>query len=229
MTLIIGFGHKARQGKDEAATAIINARGQMYDVRKYSFGQELKREVDEAAEAEAAANGTDVQTALRTFCAKLAGVPYVENPPADPDCKYGKQRHLLQWWGAEFRRAMDPDYWVKKLDARLMADQPAVALITDVRFPNELDYIHAHNGVAIRVERVGFKDPDINPNHISETALDGYRFDADIISPDGTVDQLRRAACLVFDHYALTHGGVRKSVLEGEDHGDISNHEEKEK
>jgi transposase-like protein len=91
---------------------------------------------------------------------RWADVPYVHGAE--------KQRHLLQWWGTEYRRAQDPDYWVKKLVARVQADQPRFALIADVRFPiNELEICD----IRVRMDRPGFEIAD-GQHHISEELLD---------------------------------------------------------
>lgn len=65
-------------------------------------------------------------------------------------------------------------------------------IITDVRFPNELEAIKKYNGVTIRinrglVERTGKMIQ--GPEHISETALDDAEFDY-VIDNNGTIEEL---------------------------------------
>ena len=65
-------------------------------------------------------------------------------------------------------------------------------IITDVRFPNELEAIKKYNGVTIRVnrglvERTGKMIQ--GPEHISETALDDAKFDY-VIENNGTIEEL---------------------------------------
>ena len=65
-------------------------------------------------------------------------------------------------------------------------------IITDMRFPNELEAIKKHNGITIRinrglVERTGKMIQ--GPEHISETALDDAEFDY-VIENDCTIDDL---------------------------------------
>jgi len=63
-------------------------------------------------------------------------------------------------------------------------------IITDMRFPNEMEAIELREGITIRVVR-----PDMNslqamiPAHASETALDNSEFDYEIIN-DGTIEDL---------------------------------------
>jgi hypothetical protein len=48
-------------------------------------------------------------------------------------------RPLLQWWGTEYRRSQDPDYWVRQLEAQAwesIADGNVV-VVDDCRFENE--------------------------------------------------------------------------------------------
>ena len=66
------------------------------------------------------------------------------------------------------------------------------AIITDMRFPNELEAIKKHNGITIRVnrgliERTGKMIQE--PEHISETALDDAKFDY-VIENNGTIEEL---------------------------------------
>ena len=65
-------------------------------------------------------------------------------------------RQLLQWWGTEYRRAQDPNYWVKRTAEHILsirADfltspdsfiyERVVFICDDVRFPNELELFRA--------------------------------------------------------------------------------------
>lgn len=78
--------------------------------------------------------------------------------PTSPDA-----RIILQWWGTEHRRSQDTGYWVKKLFGRLSKGQEYV--ITDVRFKNESDAIHAAGGEVWKIEREDLPD---TPKHVSE-------------------------------------------------------------
>lgn len=209
-SLIFGFGHKAKHGKDTVAKFIQEARGKEYDIRVYSFAKELKDEVNtNALQARgmknlfATKNGgnIDVLEYMQTngnFVELPEWVQYEENPDmSDPLCPLGKQRTLLQWWGTEFRRSIEPDYWVMKLSERLEKDKPEIAFITDVRFPNEVKFVREYGDV-IKVVRQGI--PSVN-THASELALD-YMSDADwnaVIYNDGTLDELRQQSVFVFD------------------------------
>jgi hypothetical protein len=61
-------------------------------------------------------------------------------------------------------------------------------IITDMRFPNEMDAVKARGGITIRVNRDnGTRAIDLNP-HPSETALDNHEFDFVIDNNDSISD-----------------------------------------
>lgn len=99
-------------------------------------------------------------------------------------------RILLQQIGTDlFRNQLHPNTWVNATFADYQNDN---WIITDVRFPNELEAIKKRNGITIRinrglVERTGKMIQE--PEHISETALDNAKFDY-VIENDCTIDDL---------------------------------------
>ena len=97
---------------------------------------------------------------------------------------------MLQQVGTDlFRNQLHPNTWVNATFANYHDNN---WIITDVRFPNELEAIKKHNGITIRinrglVERTGKMIQE--PEHISETALDNAEFDY-VIENDCTIDDL---------------------------------------
>jgi len=208
-SVIIGFGHQARQGKDEAVAAIIAARSGQYDVRRYAFGTELKREVNKSAMNSGGmlklfddglrCEGCGYMQENGNVIALPDWVQYDWNPPMDdPDCPYGKQRTLLQWWGTEYRRNVNENYWLNKVAERIAEEKPEIALITDVRFPNEKAFCEKY-GESIKVVRTGYAS-DV-PKHISELALAHVPDDqwSDVIYNDRGLEELRQLAVFTFD------------------------------
>lgn len=155
--LLIGFGHKARQGKNTAAVAVLNATPLDSHARLYAYADALRAEVKRATSDA----GGVYELTQSMNCPKWV-MP-----------EMGKQRTLLQWWGTDYRRSQDPDYWVKRMEETLERDHPDIAIITDVRFPNEAEAIHRLGGYLVKVERTTKPDV-IVPAHPSEQALDGY-------------------------------------------------------
>ena len=75
-------------------------------------------------------------------------------------------RVILQWWGTDYRRDQDPNYWVKRAEEKMVA--PIV--YSDTRFPNEAKAVVEHNGVIWRIERPPQEDSnDGIKGHSSES------------------------------------------------------------
>ena len=96
-------------------------------------------------------------------------------------------RSLLQYYGTEYRRKQDPDYWTKKLALRL--DNHDWIVVSDVRTPDEMDVIRKAGGEIWFVERPGVGSVGIK-NHYTEVALEGSSFDRTILN-DGSIDELK--------------------------------------
>jgi hypothetical protein len=185
-----------RHGKDTAIAAIVANRADKYDVRRYAFANPLKQEVNEGAEK--AGGMEQFITQLRSTHNLPEWVTYDPNPDmSDPLCPLGKQRTLLQWWGTEYRRASDSYYWVKKLYRTIQQEKPQIALIADMRFKNEFNWVVSLDGRNVKVTRHGFDNGA--SNHPSEIDLDGVKFDYEILVNDGELDQLKKDALTVFD------------------------------
>ena len=100
-----------------------------------------------------------------------------------------KDAPLLQKVGVHYRAA-DEDVWIRSVDSKIRDAPPRVAVITDVRFPNEFAYVKAMGGACWKVERQlpdgsAYVDPSRPATHVSETALDDAPWDAVLVNPDG--------------------------------------------
>ena len=87
--ILIGFGHRARQGKNTAAQAVMDLQPLDTEVRLYAFGDALKTEV-------------------RVACAKFSGQSELIRAwkeaglmPEWVHFEEPKPRSLLQWWGTD--------------------------------------------------------------------------------------------------------------------------------
>jgi len=203
--LLLGFGSKARQGKDSAANAIKD----YYDSQRtlvvkhglglsthgvrvgiFKFATALYQEVNEAIkdgiwENRRVQTGTieseNGELVVPTYTDIPSWVQPEPNAEISPLAPYGKHPKLLQWWGTEYRRAQDPDYWVKKTMSSIPVNLD-IAMITDVRFPNEVEAVKQRGGYNVQVQRLRtdgtpFYSSDRSVDHPSETALDGYDWD----------------------------------------------------
>lgn len=204
-SIIFGYGFRARSGKDSAVAAIIAERGHLYDIRRYSFASELKKEVNQAALACGGMEHLFVQPQEYVqengnFLELPEWVVFDPNPPMDdPECPLGKQRLLLQWYGGEFRRSCNASYWIARVAARIAEEKPECALLSDVRYPNEVQFCQKY-GEAIKVDRPGL--PSLHGAagvHASELALASFQGWDDVIVNDSTLESLRDKALFSFD------------------------------
>lgn len=205
-TVIIGFGYKARRGKDTAVQAIMEGRGGEYDIRRYAFGDALREEVIEAAkDYPFDPNGwaPSPLAVAKWLCDKYR-VAFDPTAHVEPGYPFTKQRALYQWWGTEYRRAKDPFYWVRKLRERIDRERPKFALITDVRFRNELSYIRSMEGYTVRVERAGYEETmtSTQTKHVSEVGLDSAPesvWTHNLITQEGDLVGAKLQAVSMFD------------------------------
>lgn len=121
-----------------------------------------------------------------------------------------KDVRLLQYVGTEIFRKKDPDVWVRVLLDTIQEQNPDVAIITDMRFPNEASAIRQQKGYTVRINRIlpdgsPWVSDDRDPNHQSETALDDYLFDYTINAVSGDVWGLTSKATRLFDDIVRHH------------------------
>ncbi len=222
-TVIIGFGCKARMGKDEAVAHLIETYKDQYDIRRYAFGDAVKADFYDLLLAPLSDYWG--RAPLLGASGSYLGLPHPrQDLSAAAKCAWVDQHKLelgnhLQIFGSEYARGLDPFVWVRRLSLRLNEEKPQIALLSDVRFLNELYYVQAYRGFSVKVTRTGYRlDDGRSPLHESETALDNVKFDYDINVLDGAVDELKRDAVTVFEMILdeLAPKAIDEPVLCGE-------------
>ena len=81
-------------------------------------------------------------------------------------------RELLQYFGTDIMRTMHENVWVNQTINTISQEQTELAIIADVRFPNEVEAIKEAGGKVVRLTRGRKKD-----SHPSELALDKENYD----------------------------------------------------
>jgi len=178
---LIGAAGFAGAGKDTLGDELARVLGYI----KFSFSDALYREVSEAfsisieylqhrpnkerpTQLLAMLNCRDADFVNR--CAAMRVQPAAANAPRD----------ILQWWGTEYRREQDPDYWVKRARdfyrEKLAAGAPGLVNCS-VRFLNEAEWIHSEGGAVVRVHRPGVEAVN---THVSDKPLPRELVDAEI-------------------------------------------------
>jgi len=98
--------------------------------------------------------------------------------------EFPELRSLLQTLGVAARTIFNDQFWVSQGLSGLSAGDKIV--ITDVRFPNEADAIKALGGQIWRVKRLGVEAVN---EHVSETAMEGYKVDQIFVN-NGSIEDL---------------------------------------
>lgn len=83
-------------------------------------------------------------------------------------------REFLQHLGTNVMRQIKDTIWVDYTIKTILQEQSEIAIIPDVRFPNEIHEIKKHGGIVIRLYRNVF-----DSDHECESALDPDLFDWD--------------------------------------------------
>lgn len=130
---VIGSVGYARSGKDtfcSIAKEILTKHG--YKVKQYSFAEQLKNEVSDFLQKNC---GVDVWT-------------------QDTEIK-NDIRDFLVWYGTTFWRKRDPKRWIRGVDKQLTLDgrnsDVEIAIVSDVRYPNEGEWVHSWNGYLVHI------------------------------------------------------------------------------
>lgn len=201
--LIIGLSGRRGSGKDTVASLLMRR----YRVERLAFADPLR----EAARA------------ICGFSEEQCVNPALKEV-VDPRWGFSP-RQFLQRLGTDVGRAFDENLWVKRWIARAntaLATGRGV-VVTDVRFPNELEAVRSLGGKVYRVERNQGR-PDASPvdAHASETALDTAVFDGVILN-NGTLDDLDRVVGDLFGYHraplsVVTEDGCLKLPQDVVDH-----------
>jgi hypothetical protein len=214
MRLIIGFGSKARHGKDGAALSMIDhleskravAKHHNYPVRtpdawKIGFADALRRE-SSAAISRACGIERLLENGFRDDASgNWVDIPAWVTPDPNPEMglpllPYGKHAKLLQW--------------VDQVEQQIVGFEGLV-LITDCRFLNEAALIKKLGGYTVNVTRLNedgslFADPTRPATHVSETALDGYNWDFYIKVKNGDQALKSEYAITLLEHLLALKG-----------------------
>lgn len=200
--MIIGFVGLIGAGKDTAADYLVNFHG----FRRDSFANTLKDAVahvfgwDRTLLEGRTTEAREWREQVDLWWANRLGMPHLT------------PRWILQYWGTEVcRTGFHDDMWIASLENKMRKTSDNI-VISDVRFPNEIDAIHNAGGIVIRVKRGENPDwfndaADVNAGdkclnysrakarmeergiHASETAWVGGAID-NVVSNDSTIDDL---------------------------------------
>ena len=183
---LIGLGCTAQVGKDTAADFL--QRKYPKRVKRVAFADELK----------------NAAISIFSLTQEQCYGPQAVKEAVDP--RYGKSpRQLLQELGEKMREIF-PEIWVVRVFNETI---PAlekqgydIFVVSDVRYPNEADYIHKLGGWVVRVNRAE-GGVTVGAEHSSETSMADYTCDYEI-NNDGTIVQyFEKVEQMMADLYSM--------------------------
>jgi len=111
-------------------------------------------------------------------------------------------RKMAQMLGTEWGRQIDPNFWLKITEAKVKyineIDSGAI-VISDVRFPNEAEWIQSQGGMIWKIIRPGIESVR---EHASEALVNQLPYDW-VIDNRGSIEELSHAADVALD-FCLT-------------------------
>lgn len=194
-THIILLSGRGQSGKSSSTShltyEIENTYNSAVRVVKYSCAAKLKKFLHEVMNVDYdLLYGSDEEknklTHLRWATLPMNGdVETVRNIIKAKDATFLTGRETMEVFGSYICRRWWPDCWANALVSDIQADShPHIAIVDDIRFPNEVEYVTPHfDTTIIRLTR----NP-LNRSSISETALDQFdwaKYDAHVIHNNG--------------------------------------------
>ena len=213
--LIIGLSGKKQSGKNTVCDCLEELLFDPYQpihVQVMSFADTLKQKIckDVLGLTEEQVNGTDEQKNTPTIY-KWKNLPYeirqnnnlgIEYAPNGEICNYIKPdgymtaREIMQVVGTDiFRNYFSDKIWVNATRRAIQKSKAQVILISDVRFPSEVESLLLEGAYIIRLLR----DTGIKDAHSSENALDDYDFS--------------KERCIIFDNRDLDIEQQKQKII----------------
>jgi hypothetical protein len=115
-------------------------------------------------------------------------------------------RTLLQKLGTDIVRTRDPNYWVNSVASFIYVFQNDFdyIFIPDTRFPNECNCMKENfDTITLKINRP-FHENNLSPEqrlHPSETALNSFEFDYEIITEEGLNNLTKHVYEFIYNFY----------------------------
>jgi len=209
-TKIIILTGKAQSGKDTACSYIrsfLKEKG--FSSKIYPFADNLKQICTNVLGLEynqCWGENSDKNTPTRfkwddlPMCSTDIG-RLLQNRVGVKSTDYMTARDVMQVFGTNIFRSFYPDCWVQATIKKIKDEGLDFALISDARFPNEIDYATFYGPIVIKLTR-----NTLHNKHESEIALDNYSFSNiekfhKINNDNMTMEEKNDAIKKVLEHY----------------------------
>jgi hypothetical protein len=192
MRLLVGLIGHLGSGKDALADILVEQCGFI----KRSIAEPLRCELAEILLRGRFLWPADIPDEIRYLLEQYErSIEAIWEKPTQPG-----MRRLLQWYGTQYRRSQDPDYWVRQAEKSL--PDYGRYVYTDIRFPNEAVFIKQAKGKLWKIVR---SSQPVDPfwSHETEQLAACSNCHELTIKNDGSIDDLKRTTILLFnDWYA---------------------------
>jgi len=167
--MIIGFHGPAFSGKDTAASSIKELHK---DTDIFAFAQPLK----------------EASKILFNFTNDQLYDPVIKEKM---DERWNKSpRQILQWLGTDvLRKHINEEFFIMNMKQRIANSKAKYIVISDVRFPNEAEFVRSLGGKVIQITRSNSKTTEHN-THITEQCLPSELIDMVVLN-DGTKEEFQ--------------------------------------
>jgi hypothetical protein len=222
VTKILALAGKKSSGKTTLAQFLAANRHELFgpgtEVKVYGFADPLKeflRDVFGLTHEQLWGTEEEKNSKTSILWESMPGyeahcIRALNNTPENHEFIYPRgpmtAREVMQVFGTQVVRRMDPDAWVRALLAKVAREAPDLAVVADTRFENEARGIQKVGGKVVRLLRRVGRDA-----HASETALDAYPdFDLTLDNREAPLHETRRALveALRLWGWAQDHGPV---------------------
>lgn len=204
--MIIGFSGKKQSGKSTAAEFLeLNSILGDGQYKYFEMAEELKRFIVDVMDVnERLIYGSDAEKNQLTQY-KWKDLPHFNELIKDwtsgvtpfPKNDFMTGRELMQQFGTNICRRMNPTIWAKSAAKKMKKDTCDFKFCCDVRFPDEVDAIHGVGGIVVRFTKI----KDSSDQHPSETQLDHNVFNwkkFDLIIDNQHMDINEKNAALLY-------------------------------
>ena len=161
---IIGIVGPIGSGKSCVGEYLVNK----YNFKEYSFADSLKKSI-------CSLYGINKHLLYGTQTDKELHIPYWDT----------NGRKLCQTIGTLFRENIDQDFWIKRMHLDILNNGDDKIVITDIRYPNELEYVKNNlDGLILFINRENTNYQ--NYNHESEKYLEYIKNDKNVVKIDNS-------------------------------------------
>lgn len=209
MTYILSFSGRKQSGKSTSAdyiTSLINEyhimlRENRYELNMsckiYSFADPLKQDI----------------------CINILGLTYDQCYGSDDD----KNTMTDLWWdgvqltareameiiGTKIFRALKTNVWADATINKIKKENVDLAIISDCRFPNEVEAVKNSGGINIRLDLDPFHSNSISENSLDQDVYDWSNFDIIIKNSKMTIEEKNKEILrFLYDYNILSTCGI---------------------